>query len=214
MQNDRPTPPDVPGLPRAAPGAPEAPPIWPVPGPSTGDQHSRPALPVAIGCLGATVLGGCVVLLFGVGLLLGHAGVFPLNRPPAHSAPGGPVPSPTSSLTTTPVAGWLQVTPTSVQVGCGEGDGGGDQSQVVVLANRGPQPVQWQASLSVPTEQAGVEVSPHEGTLASGASTAIQLQFHRHDQGAGQQQGVMRFVPGSPEAGPSPSLRYTTLGCT
>ena len=204
MHNDHPTPPEVPELPHAAPGAP---PLWPMP--SAGDQHSRPALPVAIGCLGATALGGCVVLLFGMGLLLGQAGVFPLNRPPAHSAPGGPVPSPTSSLTTTPVAGWLQVTPTSVQVSCGQDQ----QTQVVELANRGPQAVQWQASLSVPTDQAGIEVSPHEGTLASGASTAIQLQLHRQDQGAGQQQGVMRFVPETPGAGPPPSLSYTIVGC-
>jgi hypothetical protein len=199
MHNDQPT---LPQLPREAPGAP---PLWPVPG--AGDQRSRPQSSLAIGCLGATALGGCAVLLFSVGLLLGHAGVFPLIRPPAHTVTGGSVPSPTPSAT--PVAGWLQVTPTSVQLGCGQGQ----QTQVVVLANLGPQPVQWQASLSVPTDQAGVEVSPHEGTLASRASAAIQLQLHRHDQGAGQQQGVIRFVPGSPGAGLPPSLSYTTVGC-
>jgi len=207
MQIDQPTPPDVPRVPRAAPGAP---PLWPVPGPGAGDPRSRPALPVAVGCLGATVLGGCVVLLFGVGLLLGHAGVFSLIRPPAHTVTGGSVPSPTPSAT--PVAGWLQVTPTSVQVSCGQDQ----QTQVVELANRGPHAVQWQASLSVPTDQAGIEVSPHEGTLASGASAAIQLQLqlhHHHDQGASQQQGVMRFVPETPEAGPPPSLSYTIVGC-
>jgi hypothetical protein len=111
MQIDQPTPPDVPQLPRTAPGAPL---LWPMPGPGAGDPRSRPALPVAVGCLGAAALGGCVVLLFGVGLLLGHAGVFPLIRPPAHPVTGGSVPSPTPSATT--VAGWLQVTPTSVQV--------------------------------------------------------------------------------------------------
>lgn len=202
MQIDQPTPPDVPQVPHAAPGAP---PLWPVPG--AGDQRSRPALPVTLGCLGATALGSCIVLLFGAGLLLGHAGFFPLARSPAHSATGGAVPSPT--LSPTPVAGWLQVDPTSVQMGCGEGQ----QTQVVVLDNRGPQPVQWQASLSLPTDQAGVEVSPHDGELASGASTAIQLQLHRQDQGAGQQQGVIHFVPGSPEAGLPPSLSYTIVGC-
>src|SRR5258708_8796832 len=161
------------------------------------------ALPGALGwlgCLSATALGGCVVLLFSVGLLLGHAGVFPLSPSPAHTVTGGSVPSPTPSAT--PVTGWLQVTPTSVQVSCGQDQ----QTQVVVLANRGPQPVQWQASLSVPTDQAGIEVSPHEGTLASGASTAIQLQLHHHhDQGAGQQQGVAPFVPETLEARPFPS---------
>jgi hypothetical protein len=202
MQIDQPTPPDVPQVTRAVPGAP---PLWPVPG--AGDQRSQPALPGALGCLGATALGGCVVLLFGVGVLLGHAGVFPLLRPPAHTVTGGSVPSPTPSAT--PVAGWLQVTPTSVQVGCGQEQ----QTQFVVLANRGPQPVQWQASFSVPTDQAGIEVSPHEGTLDSGASTEIQLQLHRQDQSAGQQQGVMRFVPETPEAGPSPSVSYTIVGC-
>jgi hypothetical protein len=204
MQIDQPTPPDVPQLPRAAPGAP---PLWPVP--SAENQRSRAAAPGAMACLGAAALGGCVVLLFGVGLLLGHAGVFPLIRPPSHTVTGGSVPSPTPSAT--PVARWLQVTPNSVQVSCGQDQ----QTQVVVLANRGPQPVQWQASLSVPTDQAGIEVSPHEGALASGASTAIQLQLHHHhDQGAGQQQGVVRFVPETLEAGPSPSLSYTIVGCS
>ncbi len=211
MHNDEPTPPEVPELPPAAPGAA---PIWPVP--RAGDQRSRSQLPVAIGCLGAAALGGCVVLLFSVGVLLGHAGFFPLSRSPAHSAPGVSLPSPTLTPTTTPLARWLQVDPTSVQLGCGEGGGegrgGGQQTQVVVLANRGPQPVKWQVSLSVPTDQAGVAVSPSEGELASGASTTIQLQLQ--DQGAGQQQGVMRFVPETPEAGPSPSLTYTTVGCT
>jgi hypothetical protein len=57
-------------------------------------------------------------------------------------------------------------------------------------------------------------VSPHEGTLASGASAEIQLQLHHHhDQGAGQQQGIVRFVPETLEAGPSPSLSYTIVGC-
>src|SRR5258706_8199327 len=146
MHNDEPTPPEVPEVPYAAPGAPL---IWPVP--RAGDQRSRPHVPVAIGCLGAAALGGCVVLLFSVGVLLGHAGFFPLSRSPAHSAPGVSMPSPTLTLTTTPLARWLQVNPTSVQLGCGEGDSGGEgqQTQVVVLANRGPQPVQWQASLSV-----------------------------------------------------------------
>src|SRR5258706_5010613 len=148
MHNDEPTPPEVPELPPAAPGAPL---IWPVP--RAGDQRSRPQLPVAIGCLGAAALGGCVVLLFSVGVLLGHAGFFPLIRWPAHSAPGASRPSPSLSLTTTPLARWLRVDPTSVQLACGEGGGGGQQTQVVVLANRGPQPVQWQASLSVPTDQ-------------------------------------------------------------
>jgi hypothetical protein len=175
--------------------------------PGAGDQRSRPQSSLAIGCLGATALGGCAVLLFSVDLLLGHAGFFPLGRSPAYSTLGVSVPSPT--LSPTLVAGWLQVTPTSVQLGCGQGQ----QTQIVVLANRGSQPVQWQASLSVPTDQAGVEISPHEGTLASRASAAIQLQLHRHDQGAGQQQGVIRFVPRSPGAGLPPSLSYTTVGC-
>jgi ASPM-SPD-2-Hydin domain-containing protein len=208
MHNDEPTPPEVPELPHAAQETPGAPPLWPMP--SAGDQRLRPQVPVAIGCLGAAALGGCLVLLFSVGVLLGHAGVFLLARSPAHSAPGVSMPSPTLRPTTTPLARWLQVDPTSVQLGCGEG--GGQQTQVVVLANRGPQPVQWQVSLSVPTDQAGVAVSPSEGELASGASTTIQLQLQ--DQSAGQQQGVIRFVPETPEAGASPSLTYTTVGCT
>jgi len=202
MHNDQPT---LPQLPRAAPGAP---PSGRCLVRATCAHARRVAWLSAAWAPPRSALGGCVVLLFGVGLLLGHAGVFSLIRPPAHTVTGGAVPSPTPSAT--PVAGWLQVTPTSVQVSCGQDQ----QTQVVELANRGPQAVQWQASLSVPTDQAGIEVSPHEGTLASGASAAIQLQLHHHhDQGASQQQGVMRFVPETPEAGPPSSLSYTIVGC-
>src|SRR5258706_7464397 len=166
MPNAQPPPPEVPELPRAAPGAP---PLWPVP--RAGDQRLRPQVSWAIGCLGAAALGGCVLLLFGMGLLLGRAGVFRLGRSPAHSASGISVTNPTPSPTPTTVVDWLQVDPTSVQVGCGQGQ----QTQVVVLANRGPQPVQWQASLSVPADQAGVAVAPHEGGRAGGARIAAQL---------------------------------------
>src|SRR5258707_14688342 len=145
MQHDEPTPPEVPEVPPAAQEAPGAPPLWPVP--TAGDQRSRPHVPVAIGCLRTAALGGCVILLFSVGVLLGHAGFFPLARSPAHSAPGVSMPSPTLRPTTTPLARWLQVDPTSVHLGCGEGGGGGggggggQQNQGVVLANRGPKPL-------------------------------------------------------------------------
>jgi hypothetical protein len=83
-----------------------------------------------------------------------------------------------------------------------------------VLLNRGPQSVQWQASLSVPAGQAGIEVSPPNGELASGASTAIHLQLHQHGHASGNQQGSIQFAPTPTvgEAGQARSLSYTTGG--
>jgi hypothetical protein len=100
------------------------------------------------------------------------------------------------------------VHPTSVQLGCGKHE----QSQVVLLTNLGPQPVQWQASLSVPPDQAAVQLSPDTGQLDSGVSMTIQVQLHNQDQGTSQQ-GVIRFVPDDPEAGPPVGVSYTTVSC-
>lgn len=165
-------------------------------------------------------LGANVVLLLGVVglLLLGRAGFF---------APGGPGPAANASGvstagsalgTTTPTgspqpgAGWLQVTPGSITLKCG-----GDQgTHSVMLTNTGPQPVQWQADLSLPHDQAGVTVNPNQGQLDAGASMQLQIQTQTHthgDQGGSGQQGTIRFTTDSTAAGLAPSVSYTTTSC-
>jgi hypothetical protein len=94
-----------------------------------------------------------------------------------------------------------------VQLGCGDGQ----QAQFVVLANGGPSRVSWQAGFSVPADQAGVQVSPDHGDLDAGTSTVVQVQ--NQTQSGGGQQGSILFTPDTPEAGPAPSLSYTTMGC-
>jgi len=151
-----------------------------------------------------------VVLFIGVVMLLSNAGLVTLGQLTGAGGPGRSVldaarsPTPGSP---TPSTSWLQVQPSSVQVGCGKHD----QSQVVRLTNLGPQPVQWQASLSVPPDQAGVALSPTAGQLDTGASSTVQVQLHNADQGTSQQ-GVIRFVPDDPSAGPPVSVTFT-VGC-
>jgi hypothetical protein len=113
--------------------------------------------------------------------------------------------SPSPSVTSG--AGWLQVTPTSVQLGCDSGQ----QSQVVVLANTGQESVQWQAELSVASDQAGVSISPRHGTLRPGTSIAIHLQNASNGE---SRQGVVSFTTDAPAAGTPPTLTYTTTACS
>jgi hypothetical protein len=146
-------------------------------------------------------------------LFLARAGAFSPSSSSAQSAPPAPAPTatPTSphltpSASLTPLSGWLQVAPTSVQLGCD----GGQQTQFAVLTNTGPEDLQWRAAFAVPTDQAGMEVSPQQGDLRAG--TSVTLQIHNRSQSAGQQ-GVMSFDPGTPAAGTPPTLSYTTVGC-
>jgi hypothetical protein len=192
MRSDEPT---LPGL-HYEPG--EIP-TWPVPGERDQRPTGRGRPPS--GCVSATAGGASVVLFVSLLSLLSHTGLFALDGSSSSGASARH-----SSRTPTPVSGWLQVAPTSVQLGCGKHQ----TTQVVVLVNSGPQSVSWQASLPVPADQAGVEVSPNAGELAGGASAAIQVQLHDHAAG---QQGVIQFDPNNPEAGPPPSLSYTTENC-
>ncbi len=163
MREDGPT---VPHLGRYDTGdrAPAGTPIWPASGrraqpPQRSSAWDGRAVLLAVS-LGANVL------LLGVlcSLLLARAGVFSPRGPAAQSASGASAPGVAlSSPSPTPASGWLRVTPTSVQLGCAEGQ----QTQVVVLANTGPQRVRWQVEFGVPTEQAGVAVSPSDGNLAA-----------------------------------------------
>ncbi len=183
---------------------------WPVNGMRTPAGHtaSRGLLPLALGAS----LGVNVALLLGLVsvLTLARAGAFapPRSSAAASAALGTPTsaalstPTPTSPLS----SGWLQVAPTAVQLGC-DGD---QQTQTVVLTNTGPHRVQWQAVFSIPTDQAGIEVSPNQGGLRAGARVEIQV---RTTTPSTSQQGVIRFEPDSSDAGMAPSLSYTTTGC-
>jgi hypothetical protein len=180
-------------------------PTWPVP--SERDQRPTERGRPPSGCVSAAAGGASVVLLVSLLSLLIHTGVFSLG---GSSSPGAsarhPSLTPTPTLTSTPVTGWLQVAPTSVHLGCDDPQ----TTQFVVLVNSGSQSVSWQASLSSSGDQAGVAVSPNRGQLAAGASRAIQIQSRMRSVA---QQGVIQFNPNNSDAGRSPSLSYTTEGC-
>lgn len=219
-------PPTLPNLPTRALDAsdesqdPGGTPTWPI---VRGHNHPSSANYLMPLMLGASLV--LNVLLF-LGLLsvlvLGRSGFFSQGGSPAGSgftaspslsSPAATTPPTVTAVTSpTPVAGWLQVTPTSVQLGCN----GNQQTQFVVLDNTGPAPVQWQVAFSLPVNQVGVNVGPNQGTLNPGSSVPVQIQNQTHahgPQGVPGQQGTIEFDSDTPDAGPSPSLTYTTVGC-
>jgi hypothetical protein len=106
----------------------------------------------------------------------------------------------------------LQVNPISLQLGCN----GNQQTQFVLLANTGPEPVQWQVTFSLPANQAGINVGPNQGMLNPGSNMPIQIQNQTHaggPQGVPSQQGAIEFTPSTPDAGSSATVMYTTVGC-
>jgi hypothetical protein len=178
--------------------------MWPI-------LREREQRPVArgrspFGWVIATALGASAVLLLSLLSLLGvinltsHTGIFAPSRQAGQSATEVFTASPASA------SGWLQVAPASVQFGCSDHQ----RTQIVVLENRGPGPVHWQASLSVSADQAGVAISPGDGELGAGEGTAIQLQ--RTSQSARQQE-VIRFSATDAQAGPPASVSFTAVGC-
>lgn len=185
-------------------------PAWPAVHPHMLGTRVAASSPLSLAL--ALSLGINVALLIGLmgTLLLARAGAFaPPRSAAAQSVETG---SPTSAALGTPTpstplsTGWLQVAPSSVQLGCG----GDQQTQSVVLTNSGPHRVQWQAVFAVPTDQAGVEVGPNQGDLRPGASVVLQI----HDTNPSTtQQGVVRFEPDSSAAGTPPSLTYTAPSC-
>lgn len=166
--------------------------------------------------LGASLGANVALLLALLGLLLlGRPGVSlpggsTASSPPPSSATraglSGPTPTPSPSASPLPLAGGLQVAPSRMQLGCGDGQ----QTQFAVLTNTGPDDVQWQAAFFSPAAPAGVVVSPDHGDLKAGTSTVLQIQNRAHDGG---QQGVIRFAAGPLGAGAPASLSYTTQGC-
>lgn len=225
MHSDQPT---IPNLRRYEPGetlAPAAPgelPPWPVAGERTqrGLRADRPVRRDAPTLLLGMSLGANAALLavlLGL-LLLSHAGYFSPGGSPVASARGASSPSvalssPTATSSATALAGgWLRVEPGSVRLGCADGQ----RTQFVVLENTGPETVRWRADLAVSADQANVAVSPDHGKLEAGASMPLQIQNAAHadeQQGGSGQQGVIRFDPTTPDAGPAPSLSFTTVGC-
>jgi hypothetical protein len=144
-------------------------------------------------------------------LLFARAGAFSASGSSLQSGPPGTAPTatptgPRTTSTNTPLSGWLQVEPTSVQLDCA----GDQQTQVAQLTNTGPDDVQWQVDYSIPPDQAGVQVNPQQGDLHAGTSVSLQIQLHHHP---GSQQGVIRFDPMTPAAGTPPTLSYTITGC-
>jgi hypothetical protein len=165
-------------------------------------------------------LGANAVLLISmvVLLLLGHAGLFTLGSAAGTtglevSTSSVALMSPTATTSAGALTGgWLRVTPGSVQLGCAAGQ----RTQFIVLENTGQRTVQWRAHLSVSTDHPAVAVSPNEGHLAAGASVPLQIQNTTdadQQQGSSGQQGVIHFEPTTPDAGPAPSLSFTTVGC-
>ena len=155
-----------------------------------------------------TALLASAALLLSLLSVVNHSGLVSLGRFAAQFSPPSspPVSTAVSTASPPPAASWLQVAPTSVQFGCADGQ----RTQMAVLENLGPTQVHWQTSFSVPTDQAGVDVSPNAGDLAPGASTVIQLQDTAHFSG---QPVVIRFVPTDPAAGSPPRLSFTLVGC-
>jgi len=153
-------------------------------------------------------------------LLLNQLGVFATRGgPPGSSVPnsalGSPTttPPPTATASSLAFSGWLQVTPSSVRLRC-DGD---QRTQFVVLANTGPQTVQWQAVVDVSADQAGIAMAPNQGDLDAGATVSVQLENttqSSHSQGGSHSEGVIRFVPTTATAGSPPSLNYRLDNCS
>lgn len=209
--------PTVPDLPRYEPGASADPhaaaarPAWPLTGERAlgrGRLFGKDARSIALGIS----LGANIVLLVSLLSLLALGRVGQAAPGGSASSAGAALGSPTATGSAQPLVGWLGVTPSSVQLGCDNGQ----QTQFVILKNSGPEKVQWQAVISSPGDQAGVEVGPHEGGLAAGASVAVKIRNELHggdSQSASSQQGIIRFQPNTPDAGSAPSLSYMAAAC-
>jgi hypothetical protein len=154
-----------------------------------------------------------VALLGVLALVLSHAQQFLPDSGSGQSGAGLVQRTATATTSPTASAGWLLLTPSSVQLGCANGQ----HTQYVVLQNTGATAVRWTASFSLPTEQAGVTVNPQHGTLPAGASLPLQVQNTTHtsdQQGVSSQQGEISFTPSTEEAGSPATLSYTTVACS
>ena len=215
MQDDEPTVPHLPQYARTAPSErePGEMPTWPAVETRSPRAFGRgvTATALATGLAVSLIANGALLVALVSVLLFARAGFFsprsaslqPTREPSATSTAG--VASALASPT--PSGDWLQVAPSSVQLGCD-----GDQAtQFVVLTNTGPAEVQWEAVISVSADQAGIEVDPMQGDLSEG--TSVTVQIHSTAQ-ADAQQGEIRFDPDPSAAGAPPTLDYSTNSCS
>lgn len=200
-----------------APGrAPGEMPVWPEMHAGVDARRQRysvgAARPTTLAAFLAVSIGANVALIAALlaVVLLARAGYF---APSPQGATGTGISATTTANTTpspapsaTPSAGWLQVAPTSVQLGCDSGQ----QTQVVVLSNSGSDSVDWHVEISGGSDQAGVSISPRHGTLRPGTSISIRLQNSSNGDG---HQGIISFNADAQAAGSPPTLSYTTAGC-
>ncbi len=208
MRDDTPT---VPGVRQYGMGErqPGETPSWPV----ARERGPRRASNYTISLVLGASLGGNVALiaiLVGV-LALARAGYFVPPRSSAQSgAHGVATGTALSQSSPTPLSGALQVVPSNVQLGCGDGQ----LTQFAVLENAGSDDVSWQMTLDVPADQAGVSVRPTHGDLKAGTSVVLQIQ--NRTSGA-DVQGVIHFETTSSSsataAGGSANLSYTSTSC-
>jgi hypothetical protein len=167
--------------------------------------------------LGVSLGANFVLLVALIGLLLfAQAGAFSSGSAFGRSTSGLPLGSPTTTASPasspSPNTGWLQIAPNSVQLRC-DGD---QRTQIVTLTNSGSDKAQWKATFSLPAQQAGVAISPSQGSLEDGDSARIQIQNTTRStgpQGAHSRQGVISFTPTTTAAGAPATLTYTTIGC-
>src|SRR5260221_11041004 len=161
------------------------PPMWPIP-----QRVQQPAARghSPFGWVIATALAASAVLLLSLLTLLGvinltsGTGIFPPSKTAGQSATAASTAS--TAASPAPTSGWLQAPPATVQFGCSDHQ----RTQIVVLENRGPTPVHWQASLSVPADQAGRGNSPVHCELGAGESTGSQLE--NTSQAAPEPEGI------------------------
>jgi hypothetical protein len=115
-----------------------------------------------------------VISLLG-GLLLNQLGLFTprgaTGSPGPTNALSSPTALPSTTVTTSPSAqvGGLQVTPSSVRLGC-DGD---ERTQEVVLVNSGAADVAWQAVVDAAADRAGIAITPNQGDLDAGESVSV-----------------------------------------
>jgi hypothetical protein len=193
-------------------------PVWPEMHGGVDARRQRSSVgvarPTTLAAILAVSIGANVALiaaLLAVVLLAraGYLGPSPRTGAGAGiSATSATTSTPSPSPSANPAIGSLQVTPTSVRLGCDSGQ----QSQYVVLINSGSDSVDWGVEVSGGSDQSGVSISPRHGTLRPGTSIAIRLQNTSHDDG---RQGVISFTTDTDaqSGGSPPTLSYTTDGC-
>ena len=218
MQDDDPTlPPRIRYEPLDAPD-PDAfseAPTWPPAGERPLPPHRpdrSPLLWLSVGAIGVVVIS-----LLG-GLLLNQLGMFAprgaTGSPGPTNALSSPTALPSTTASTSPglLAGGLQVTPSSVRLGC-DGD---ERTQEVVLVNSGAVDVEWQAIVDTAADRAGIAITPNQGDLDAGESVSVQLANTTQSSdsgGSSHREGVIHFVPASANAGAPASLSYRLDRC-